>query len=337
MATRTPLPRLIGAVIVFVVSLLAFDRVFFAGSLALRRAAADTRSELQRKLDGLVDKDRYQVLVLGTSRTFEAIHPLSLRQELGVRVFKEAFQGKGPRYYYEFYQLYKKSVGVPRLIIWGVDYFIFNIESDALKMGRFSRRDAPINFPTKQGPLLMVANKAANEQALLAYLRKLQRGLLPQAQSSQFDPDINVRDMEKYAGNTLSKVRTRREPAGYEKYGFRRFPGEEGEYLMKLLRQWEAEGVGVMLVALPDFIGTYRSNYETDEFVRAFQDIAAQHRHCVFLNYNDPARFPLTEPTLFVDGDYGNPNSHLSLGGVREFDRLFIPDVRKMWQSVPAR
>jgi hypothetical protein len=252
-----------------------------------------------------------------------------------VRAYKEAFQGKGPRYNYEFYRLYRQIVGVPKLVIYGVDYFIFSIASEPWAMERFARPGAPPPREVRRGPLLMLANKEANDRGLVGLLGRLQR-LVPAPESAPLDPDRNVRDMERYTGNPLTKVVERPAPAHFVKIPYPRFPGVEGQYLVELLRQLDADGVRVMFVYPPDYIATYLTDFEVEDFVRTFEQITANQCKGVFFNYNDPRRFPSSQPSYFVDGDYGNPNSHLSLKGIAQFNRLFLPDVKKMWALAAA-
>ncbi len=322
--SRHRLHRVVLAVLVFVASLVAFDRLLF-GAFQRLQEQPDGRPEMRRKLETLPDKPRYQMLVLGTSRTFEAVHPAIIHQELGIRSFKEAFQGKGPRYNFEFYELYKQIVGKPRWIVYGVDYFLFDIQSEKWAMDRFAAaRDA--RPAANGGPLLMAANKRTNDALLLNRLERLQHAWFPE---ETFDPERRVTDMEAYTGSAVSKITSAEVPAAYERIPFRRFPGREGEYFVKLLKQWEDEGVGVLLVNPPDYVATYETDYERREFLAYFNDLTARFRNCTFLNYDDPRVFPLNDRRYFIDGGYGNPNSHLSKPGVERFNRLFIPDLRR--------
>jgi hypothetical protein len=261
------------------------------------------------------------------------VHPATLQQALGVKAYKEAFQGKGPRYNYEFYQLYREVVGTPRLVIYGVDYFIFSTTSERWAMERFAEKPGDLpHVDMEPGPLLMLANKRTNDRGLVTFLEGLQRRLVPVIdKSAAFDPEWNVRDMERYTGTQQSRVSDAPAPATFERIPFARFPGYEGQYLLKLLQQTEADGVEVMFVYLPDYIATYRTDFEHDVFAEQFRHLLAGRPHCAFFNYNDPARFPMSVPANFLDGAYGNPNSHLSKAGTQELNRLFLPDVKAMW------
>jgi hypothetical protein len=328
MATRRGWVRPVRAVAVFLAALVLFDRLFFV-ALQWALLAADRQAEMEHKLSKLTDPASYQWLILGTSRTYEAVHPSFIASELGVRAYKEAWKGKGPRYNYEFYQLYRRLVGTPRLVIYGLDYFMFGMPSEAAVMRRLGWTDAAgpraaVAWP----PLLMVANKPANDRAIVRIVERLQSRAL--SGSDSFDPEYHLEDVEAYTGNPESRVVPRPEPDRFETSAYARHPGLEGEYFTRLVREWTDEGVVVVLVYPPDYIATHRTNVEHAEFIEHVRQVVRGCARCVVLDYSDPARFPLTRPDFFWDGDYGSPNSHLSERGVEQFNRVFLPDLRRI-------
>ena len=201
-------------------------------------------------------------------------------------------------------------------------------------MGRFAKGTATTEDAVERGPLLMLANKRTDDRAIIRALEHLQQRWLPPV--GQFDPERNVRDMEAYTGNTVSKVSARETPTSYERVPFVPFPGREGQYLTRLLQQWADEGVAVLLIDTPDYIATYQTNFERDRFVEAVNALVGNRSNCVFINYSDPRRFPLQEAAYFVDGEYGNPNSHLARPGVVQFNRLFLADLRRFVSEHPG-
>jgi hypothetical protein len=246
-----------------------------------------------------------------------------------VKAFKEASKGKGLRYHYEFYHLYKRLVGTPRLVIFGLDHFMFGMESEAQLMRRFggsgpSAPPATALWP----PLLMVANKPANERAVVRILERLQATAV--AAMGDFDPDNNVDDMESYEGNPVSKVTDRAQPARFGTVAYARYPGIEGEYFTRLVQEWNDDGVVVVFVYPPDYIATQRTNVEHDQFIAHVRQLVHGCAKCVVLDYSDPVRFPLATPAYFWDGGYGNPNSHLSKMGVEQWNRVFLPDLKRI-------
>lgn len=327
MSAPLGVPRRLLLLAIFAASLLAFDRLLGA-AIWKATGSGEEASELTMKLREARSTGRFDVLVLGTSRAFEAIHPLDITEQAGVRVFKEAFQGKGPLYHHDFYARYRSVVGKPRVVVYAVDYFLFELKSERWRRGTSSPgATAEDGRNGWRWPLHLVRDKTANDRAIVRALQGGE-GLLG-ADGAKPNPERYLADMEAYRGNTMERQGDppAPEPPGYGTVSFPRFPGEEGGYFEALLRDLEADGVQVLLVGLPDFIATYRTNFEQALFTRTFTEIATRHRNCVFVNYNDPARFPLSNPAYFIDGKWGNPNSHLSKKGVQVFLRLFLPDL----------
>jgi hypothetical protein len=320
------------AIAIFGAALFGFDRL---AVIALDGASRrfEPRGAVEEKLAGLRNKADYQILVLGTSRTFEAVHPALIARALGIKAYKEAAKGKGPRYNYEFYRLYRRVVGKPRLVVYGVDYFMFGMESEPALMRRLGvgGREQPV--AGGRWPLLTVARKSANDRAIVRLLEHLQQRAV--SALGEFDPENNVADMERYTGRPESRVVSRPEPATYARVPF---PGPvgapEGGHLTALLDLCGEDGVGVMVVYPPDYIATYRTNDELDALDAAFERIVAGRRNCVFIDYSNPRRFPLSDATYFWDGDYGNPNSHLSRRGAEAFQRLLVPDITRAFAAL---
>jgi hypothetical protein len=319
--------RLARLALVFLAAAFVCDRTMYA-LLDWTDRAVERRPETRRKLEGIRDKAAYQWLILGTSRTFEALHPAFIAQLTGVRAFKEASKGKGLRYQYEFYRLYRDVVGRPRLIIYGLDYFMFANPSDP---GQLRRLGGSVGRPPTATafwpPLMTVAHKAEDDQAILRILEHIQWRLASTA--GEFDPDNNVRDMEAYTGRTDSRVVQGPAPAGFATAGYARYPGLEGEFFVKLLRAWQNDGVPAVFVYPPDYEATRQTNIEHGAFIAEIRRLTAGCATCAVLDYSAPATFPTSNAAFFWDGGYGNPNSHLSRAGAEAFARIFLPDVRQ--------
>jgi hypothetical protein len=332
---RTSRLRIAGLVLVFLASALVYDRTIYA-LLDWTDRAVERRPEIRRKLEGVRDTPAYQWLILGTSRTFEALHPALIASQAGVRAFKEASKGKGLRYHYEFYRLYREVVGKPRLVIYGLDYFMFANPSDPGLLRQFGGIVGRANASAAMWPpLLTVARKAEDDQAIQRILGQLQLRLA--STMGEFNPDDDVADMEAYRGRTDSRVAERPAPAGYSTVGYARYPGLEGEFLTKLLRAWQDDGVRVVFVYPPDYEATRRTNIEHDAFIAEIRQLTAACETCAVFDYSTPARFPTSNAAFFWDGGFGNPNSHLSKAGAEAFTRIFLPDVLQVLSEFDRR
>ena len=324
---RTKAASIAAAVAVFAVSLFVFDRLVSAGLDGLYRWV-EGESQLHQQLAALPDKISYQVLVLGSSRAFEAIHPAAIERALGVKAYKEAGKGKGLRYAYEFYRVYRDLVGKPRLVVYGVDYFMFGMPSDPALLRRFQAAPAAEGDRGRLVALETFAQKDTNDRAIVRILERAQQRLV--SAMGEFDPEHNQADMASYTGPPVSRVVPRAEPARYERVPYARFPGLEGEFLLRLLHACAEDGVPIVFVYPPDYQATRQTNFEHDAFVSEFRRLIAGPGGAVFYDYDDPARFPLADPALFWDGDWGRTNSHLSRRGAEAFARLYLPDLARV-------
>jgi hypothetical protein len=311
----------------FILLLFLFDHLVFM--LIQRSESAYYRqnitSSLKDKFAMIKDKGDYQILIFGTSRTYDGIHPLYIRDQLGVRAFKEAFVGKGPMYNYYFYQEYKKQMGIPRLVIYGVDYFMYNITTWRSWMQRFNA-DVIDALYYKRGVSMLLANKGKIDNLLNTILNNLQTELI-QAEHVQVEQDCVL--MENYLGQTVSGDVVTQEPPQYGKVFFFQYPGQEGVYFSRLLEELHRDQVTVLLVSLPDYIGTYWTNKFHRQYLRAFRYYQKKYANVHFLNYNTVKKFDLKNPEFFINGGWGKTNSHLSKAGAKVLNRLLIADLRK--------
>jgi len=316
-----------GQLLAFIFFLFLFDRLIFLG---IRRGEARyyrniSSYSLQDKFAAARGHGEYPVLILGTSRTFDGIHPRHLYEQLGVRSFKEAFIGKGPLYNYFFYQEYRRQMGIPRVVIYGVDYFLFNITSERHWMKRFPADLIDAHY-FNAGLSLLLANKRQIDELINLMLNNLKE---------RIGGDLNYRierdwaRMESYVGVPSPGKIDETRPQRFARQGFPRFPGKEGRYFTMLLDQLQKDGVQVMLVGLPEYIGTYWTNRNHKRFQQIFARIAKQRPGVFFYNYNHLQKFDLSRAELFIDGGFGFTNSHLSRAGSALLNRLLAADLRR--------
>lgn len=324
MSPPVPRSRLVRAVLIFVVALAAFDRALYWGIGELQ-AHVMRGVELPHMLAAVDGKADYQWLVLGTSRTYEAIHPAAIERAFGVKAFKSAGRGKGPRYQYEFYRLYAPMFGAPRVLLLGIDAFMFGIRSDDPYLRDLDRASAhEASSSLLWPPLRLAAHRREVASAVLRILERLQFELTPD------DPQLSVGLMQAYTGTVPVRPPAQAQPASYPTVPYDRFPGLEGEYFLKLIEACQSDGVTVVLIYPPDVIGTRRTHQDHDAFIEEIRGLVKNCAGCFVLDYGDDSRFPSADPRQFIDGGYGVTNSHLSKAGAEAFAALWMPDVKRI-------
>jgi len=319
--------RAVQQLLAFVFFLFLLDRLLFLG---VRRGETYfyrnfSSYSLQDKFAAIQNKDDYKLLILGTSRTFDGIHPFHIRERFGDRSFKEAFVGKGPMYNYFFYQEYRKAMGIPKVVIYGLDYFLFNITSERHWMKRFPAEQVDSRY-FKGGVSLLLANKPRIDEFSNTLLNDLADD---KANDANYLKERDSAQMESYRGVVSPGKIDPVEPPRFRKVRFFKYPGKEGVFFRRLLEQLQRDRVKVLLVSLPEYIGTYRTNHERDKFTRCFMKFQREFPNVRFLQYNRLKKFDLTNLSYFIDGGYGKTNSHLSSAGADAFSRLLLRDLQR--------
>ncbi|PWT89944.1 MAG: hypothetical protein C5B54_08075 [Acidobacteria bacterium] len=317
---RRPLLRVALELAFLLICLFVFDRsLFFLCQKAQKFLSSDV--PLERKF-AVKNPEQRKILVLGTSRTYEGVHPIYLRDELGMDVFKEAYVGKGPAYNYYFYLHYRQSVGIPKIVIYGIDYFIFSLESNERLLRIFPEAN---QHPYPRGWSLLLANRQQLSEFVNETIGEVDRWMGARGLPSN---DITVEKMDIYRGARSQGDLPVEPTANYKRERYPEYPGKEGKYLSSLLELWHQDGVQVFLVVLPEFIGAYETNFERDKLISEFQRLISPYENAHILNYNSPDRFQLDTPRFFLDGNYGNGNSHLSRAGSRLLNQMLASDVK---------
>jgi len=288
-----------------------------------------SENEYFEVLGNYLKKKKYDTLILGTSRTYDAIHPVYIRSTVGKRAYREASHGKGAKYNYYFYKEYRKLAGIPEVVIYGVDYFIFNTDSNEKWLSRFKLEGGDSALWSDFS--LLLSNKDKIDRTLNNGIGELKKVLLGKKRGISASMAIKI--AQKYTGlpsnpGKLIKKRPRR--MRYSSYI--RYPGREGKYFGMLLEELAKDGVKVMLVLLPDYIGTYMTNNQKRACVTDLRRLAEKYDGIKLYNYNMPEVFPIDRDLFFLDGGYGNPNSHLSATGAEYLNKkLFLKDLAPLY------
>lgn len=309
----------------FFLSIFLFDRGLYLLLTTLENNFYP-RTKFEKQFEQFMKEKKYSTLILGTSRTYEGIHPFFIERRLNQKAFKDACQGKGPMYNYYFYKTYKKYTGIPKVVIYGVDYFIYNITSDPKWMARFDIGEKKsINYFAS--PLLLVKYKKRIDN----FLNNAAIRIMGRTEAAGGTEEFIA--FQEYTGADMEKKNLILEPGTkFNRQKFIRFPGIEGDYFEKLLQELERDGVTVILVALPDYIGTAKTNYQQYLFIQHLKEFQEKYKHVHVLDYSRPGSFPTKIPDYFCDGGYGQTNSHLSKKGARLFNKILAKDLKKYYE-----
>lgn len=272
-------------------------------------------------------KGTYNTLIMGSSRTHRGIHPHYLYKRLKQKAFKIAKAKIRLKFNYYFYNEYKKIAGIPKVVIYGLDYFVFKFESHRFFMEAVAGGD-DIAAKYADGMLLLLSNKEHIDSFFDNFLDRLNKKFNTEPLKGK---NFNV--IDPFIGYTKKDPLPQRKHRRFKKFDYVPYPGKEGIYFTKLLEEWEKDGVQVILVYLPDYIGTYKSNYRLDIFKKEIQRLTAPYKNVFIYDYNRPDKFSLSNRAYFLDGGYGKTNSHLSKTGARVFNRRLLEDIKKHYHK----
>ena len=302
-----------------------FDRILFF-SLRESMFRFYQKNNYEKNVFGrlqFIKKNYFNTLIMGTSRTEYSIHPIYLYQSLGLKALSVAKRERYPKFHYNFYVQYKKKYGKPRLLIYGTDYFMFRRNSAVSEMNLVTDQKKK---QIKRLPYKKMTNPNSPLFSRVSLLFRSRRKVdsfvtdildyLTFIYESKVKGDALPPGISHFKG-WPGKIRPedQREPIKWEKSPYSRFPGREGEYFRKLLDELKKDRVKVFLVNIPEYINTYRTNFEQEKYQSDIKNLAAKYRNVEFLNFNSTKLFDLSNPVYFRDGKFGDWNSHLSIYG----------------------
>ena len=272
---------------------------------------------------------KFSTLILGTSRTYEAIHPLYFRTILNENAFKEAQFGKNPKYNYHYYHFFKKHAGIPDVVIYGIDYFIFNSRSHKRWLARLDKLHKQVS-PFSSFSLLL-SHKQEVENFIEAVIDHWNNLFSP----GQRHRVMDLIRLQKYIGSPHKPgtvVTEKKRNFWRQKY--RKYPGNEGRFLFRLLRELDRDGVTTFLVLIPNHFGTFRTNTGRKSMLRDLFQLKHGLNHVHIINFNKPEKFPLNREEYFINGGWGRTNSHMSRSGAKLFNQLLLKEIRPYYRKI---
>lgn len=310
---------------VFLLSIILFDRlssflIFECNHIFF------SDNNFEARITDHLQRNNYNALIMGSSRTYEGIHPSLLAGEKFLP-FKWGFAGFGPKYNYYFYQLYKKINNKPKAVIFGVDYFTYTLFSSPSALAELNTGpDMGFTLNYLAPSILLLKNKKQIDIVLKDII-----GSLSPVENS---PTRGIEEIQSYTGSKKSVLKnykvytekTRR----FKGSAFTKPPGIEGKYFIKMLDELREDNVKIILVVIPEYIGTFRTNKFQRIFRMHLKKLKKKYENIRVLNYNYIKKFDLGDDSLFLDGGYGYTNSHLSKKGAEIFNRMVKKDLENI-------
>lgn len=326
----------------FLATLIALAAAFFLLDKGLYRLLASAEDAFYRdpafaaEFRDYVKDKTFDTLILGSSRAYEAIHPAYFEKRLGSRAFKEAYFGRSSRYHYLFYQFYKGIAGRPRFVVYGVDYFMFTTISDKRWLTKFEPQSRPPRF--FESPSLLLERKKETEDFLNDLRAAVEGG---GANDNTVRAARDFDRIQKYTGRPAREGRiVTVRPERYTPALYYPYPGKEGRNFRNLLDELDRDGIRVFLVTIPDYIGTYETDFERRKFLEDLGRLAEGQANVRILDFNRPEIFPLDRADYFLNGGWGLTNSHLSRKGAVLYNRLLLRKLAPYYKAnktAPAR
>ena len=333
-------------VLVSVVCLFLFDRLFYL-TLAHLAGRFYSKAEVGQDWYGQTEFIRpgfYNALIVGSSRAKEAVMPIYLYNQMGIRAQNNASPGRYPRYHYEHYLRFRKKNGPPQLYIYGLDYFTFTKESNEKQLQGLIGGEKP----RKVWNASEMKNPDSSFWSRLSLLYRAKKEIdaffvdLVDYLSFRFP----VRASQDKAPGGISTYRglygtvppeNRLRPSDWLKTAYEPLPGVEGEYLVRLLEELRRDRVVVLLLVPPEYIAVYETNHEHERQMEDLRKLENRYQNVFVLDYNNPRVFELDNPALFADGRWGERVSHLSVFGAERLAQMLAQDIPRLMEEYRKR
>lgn len=325
--SSSKLSRAFAVSLTFLIALFVFDRGAYYLITRLESGFYGEQDFKARFAEYAAEKE-FNTLILGTSRTYEAIHPIYFRTILNENAYKEAQFGKNPKYNYYFYKFFKEHAGVPDFVIYGIDYFIFNSHSNKRWLARLGKLHESFSFFSAAS--LLLENKSEIEEFIEAVIQDWSRRLSPGNRHEIMD----FIELQKYTGSLHKPGMVVSErPRSFGLQNYPHFPGKEGDYLRLLLSELDTDGVTTFLVLIPNHLGTFRTNFNRKAMLKDLMRLQREFSHVHLLVLDTPETFPLQDEKFFINGGWGRTNCHMSRSGAKKFNRILIRKLRPFYNQ----
>jgi len=309
--------------ILFIISIFIFDRFFLFFLQNWEKHFYRNKSFREDYLGS--SGYNYDMLIMGSSRTKRGIFPYYFYNYAKLKAKNIAGNVRSAKFNYYFYRKYRQYVKAPKIVIYGIDYFIFKLNTNPKWMQYFKGKEQFSTIKT-EGILTLITNKEQIDVFINNLIKRFNEKIVNKFKPNKKNPPT-IDDFIGFKG----KIRSNRFGlTPFKKIKYKGFPGLEGYYFKKLLEELYKDRVTVVLVYIPDYIGTYKTNFQKKLLRKDIGKLSKLFNNIHILDYNDPSKFPLSNKNFFIDGDYGSTNSHLSIQGAKKFNRMLIRDILRI-------
>ncbi len=331
-------------VIIFLFSLLIIDTslCYLVDNIELY---SEKEKAYLKALESFLHEKKWDILIFGSSRVYEAVHPLHIKKSLGRNAFREGAHGKNAKYNYLLYKEFKRMGHIPELVIYGMDYFVHHRGSEKEMLARFGEKynkeknsGKNQNRNMKPGFLSLYEKRADTAEKINNSINYIQNNITVSNETENYKKMVRlIEDTQRYLGsssNHFNQLITVR-PNNMHREIYVPHPGYEGEWFLKLLDELEKDKVRVMLIIIPDYYGTYITQTQKRAHIKEIMALTKKYGNISIHNYNaHNSGFPNKKEEFFMDGGYGTSISHLSKDGAEYFfNNYLLKDLKAIFKN----
>ena len=269
-------------------------------------------------------------LIFGASHSSFALNP-SIINEYGLTAVNYSKGGHNSVLNYYLYEKYRKEFSPPKVVIISCPYFNFSAETDSETIFNL------LSYSEFAG--YMFSNIFEFKLKLFKY-RKILSDMHTQIFKSIFSEKKPIRKIgylydfspELKNTNLTTNIQIPSDRVVYFKedyvedgYSKKDISNKEIiEYFHKLLKILQKDNVFVVLVEIPEYIGTRESILNKEIFYKEVKEEIKEYTNTIFINQTEIESFDFEDKTLFFDGGYGLTNSHLSYKGSNQYTKILM-------------
>lgn len=267
------------------------------------------------------------VLILGDSHTSYGIDA-DIFDQYGLKAENYSRNGHFAEFNYYFYQYYRLNQPRPKLVILSTAYFTFQESSETRLLftldGAFNLTQHFFDSSN------LFSSRLYQYQSLFQEIPSiLYRALTDDHRLVKYGYGTNINPF--YQEQTLASLNYTPNfslpTIDYLEDGFSKnnpFNYKQRLFFKRLLHTLAEDGVQTVLLETPEFIHTQQTITHRDIFHQEIEEEIANYDNIIFIRQQDMHTIDPTDLTLFFDGGYGYPNSHLSFNGSKIYTQELV-------------